>query len=300
MSAGTGKTTTIVFRMLALHQAHRRHAAEGLYKSPSFPEPERTHHHQIFLTQSAVLCTRVRTYFQRLLSSTDRTNLSKEQIMSAARHRLAEDREDAMLEGDDDEELLANVPQCMDDLSDEHFPLFLTMSKFLEMLEGTYKIRHVGGSQAKMSAARRFTMRDGADFKRFPQGEDKNKDIWDDYDTDDDGDESNTPVTASIKGINVLDMQPSWAHYVTYEVFENKYWPRMDEKLVKSLDCALVFSEIMSVIKGSNAVLSTDKVECSLTLRHIRIHSPQAYVSTVILKYYTNFRAIFREKNMSI
>ncbi|RUP47795.1 hypothetical protein BC936DRAFT_145324 [Jimgerdemannia flammicorona] len=266
--SGTGKTTTIVFRMLALYQANHSRASECLYKTASSPEPELTHLHQIFLTQSAVLCTRVRTYFHRLLQSTERATLSRAQIISAARYRLAMDRdaEGAMIEDDEEEELLADVPNNMDELREDHFPLFLTVSKFLEMLEGTYEIRHFAEPQSRVSAARRFSMRGGAEFKRLPQDEEE-EEAEEEYDedgdesgSDDEGVEGEYSAKVAAKDVEeVLDIQQSWAHYVTYEVFETKYWPRINTNLTRNLDCALVFSEIMSVIKGSEAVLSTEK-----------------------------------------
>ncbi|RUS26280.1 hypothetical protein BC938DRAFT_470982 [Jimgerdemannia flammicorona] len=192
---GTGTTTTIVFRMLGLCQAYHRNAGERLYKS----EFKSTHLHQIFLTQSAVLCTRERSHFWRLLQSTDPANLSKEEILLAAKRGriMDQDSTNVLMIEDDDKELLADVPMNMGDLRDEHFPLFLTVSRFLEMLEVTYGIRH---TTAEPPTARRLDVQ------------------------------------------QMFDTEQAWARYITYEVFESKYWPRMNKKHTKHLDCALVFT----------------------------------------------------------
>ncbi|KAG6879012.1 hypothetical protein C0992_005839, partial [Termitomyces sp. T32_za158] len=45
--------------------------------------------------------------------------------------------------------------------------------------------------------------------------------------------------------------------FVSYEVFENHYWPHFPQRLTKGLDSALVFSEIMGIIKGSENTIAS-------------------------------------------
>ncbi|RUP51887.1 hypothetical protein BC936DRAFT_144875 [Jimgerdemannia flammicorona] len=262
--SGTGKTTTIIFRMLGLYQAYHSNTGEYLYKSPTLPESKSTHLHQIFLTQSAVLCTRVRSHFRRLLESTDRASLPKEEILLAAKRRLMTDQdstEDVMIEDDDGKELFVDVPINMNDLRDEHFPLFLTVTKFLEMLEVTYGIRRATAElPTRVPTAKRLSLWSGANLGRFLQNrmkvEDSNEESGE---SDADDDETNEGNTAKKDVQQIFDTQQAWAHYVTYEIFESKYWPRINKNYTNHLDCALVFTEIMSIIKGSEAVLSTEK-----------------------------------------
>ncbi|KAG6867452.1 hypothetical protein C0993_002572 [Termitomyces sp. T159_Od127] len=46
--------------------------------------------------------------------------------------------------------------------------------------------------------------------------------------------------------------------FVSYEVFESHYWPHFPQRLTKGLDPALVFSEIMGIIKGSENTTTSD------------------------------------------
>ncbi|RXW14817.1 hypothetical protein EST38_g11041 [Candolleomyces aberdarensis] len=56
---------------------------------------------------------------------------------------------------------------------------------------------------------------------------------------------------------NTLDVAGnSKGQLVTYNIFFKQYWPQFSKALTKNLDPALVFSEILSVIKGSEQSLS--------------------------------------------
>ncbi|KAJ7037374.1 hypothetical protein C8F04DRAFT_1393598 [Mycena alexandri] len=44
---------------------------------------------------------------------------------------------------------------------------------------------------------------------------------------------------------------------LTYEKFQRDYWPHFAQSLSKGLDCAMVFSELMGVIKGSEQTLTS-------------------------------------------
>ncbi|KAG5351771.1 hypothetical protein C0989_004980 [Termitomyces sp. Mn162] len=47
--------------------------------------------------------------------------------------------------------------------------------------------------------------------------------------------------------------------FVSYELFQNHYWPHFPQRLIKGLDPALVFSEVMGIIKGSENTTTSDR-----------------------------------------
>ncbi|KAL3888641.1 hypothetical protein ACJMK2_001006 [Sinanodonta woodiana] len=61
-------------------------------------------------------------------------------------------------------------------------------------------------------------------------------------------------VEQQMAGIKQIKVNPS--HEVTYEVFVTEVWPHLKKKMKGSYDPSLVWTEIMSVIKGSFEALS--------------------------------------------
>ena len=113
--SGTGKTTTMLFKMLSIQCTWEQHRDMR-------PKP-----HQVFVTQSPVLAREVKKYFVKLMSSIEVTTSSPKQL-----HATGEDtgREpEAIGEGvglvvpEDNEEWKFKK---FSELSDEHFPLFIT------------------------------------------------------------------------------------------------------------------------------------------------------------------------------
>ncbi|CAG8557521.1 4390_t:CDS:2, partial [Acaulospora colombiana] len=120
-----------------------------------------------------------------------------------------------LIEEGNEEKVLGDIPNSFDQLSDHHFPLFITYGKFSKMLEGTYGI---DVSKLWTSKLQKFI-------------------------TDNEGDEFIPP---KISFTDTSD--ESWRHFVDFRLFQRKYWPHLSQK---NLDCALVYSEF-SIIKGSN------------------------------------------------
>ena len=78
-------------------------------------------------------------------------------------------------------------------------------------------------------------------------------------------DDIRSPPSSSYSSAPPSDPHEDWKHFVNFELFFDRYWPHFNSKLVKNLDCPLVSSEIIAVIKGTEAVLNTEKV-CFLFL----------------------------------
>lgn len=80
---------------------------------------------QLFVTQSRVLAEKVEEYFSKMsvsLASAARTTKELEEL--AARKRLQRDQ--GLVDRDEEVYQCGDLPQRFGELKDEHFPLFLT------------------------------------------------------------------------------------------------------------------------------------------------------------------------------
>ncbi|CAG8449773.1 2698_t:CDS:10 [Ambispora leptoticha] len=102
-------------------------------------------------------------------------------------------------------------------ICEDHFPIFITYKKFSEMLEGTYE----------MDARKHMNMY----MQQLKRGDDG----------DDIVDDKEEKLRRKFSLFNT-----TWAHFVNYDVFKNKYWRHFGDK---KLDCELVYNEFF-IIKG--------------------------------------------------
>ncbi|KAG2023736.1 hypothetical protein CC2G_001355 [Coprinopsis cinerea AmutBmut pab1-1] len=125
--SGTGKTTTMLFKMLGIERAY------GLQTDASVTKPR-----QIFVTQSRVLATRVEEYFAKLLDSLAAAKKSRKELKEIAKEKKAQQEETSagLYDQEDDVTWKAGLPQKFSLLEDEHFPLFVTYEKLSQLLEG--------------------------------------------------------------------------------------------------------------------------------------------------------------------
>ncbi|KAF5345183.1 hypothetical protein D9758_009704 [Tetrapyrgos nigripes] len=124
--SGTGKTTTLLFKMLLIERTAQLAGGDA-------PRPR-----QIFVTQSRVLAKKVEEYFATLVKSLTATNQSLEELrnLKAAQHHLSLDEEDDdMIHMDDIIDWTGDLPSKFSELQDEHFPLFTTFDNLCLMLE---------------------------------------------------------------------------------------------------------------------------------------------------------------------
>ncbi|KAJ3410746.1 recombinase rad51 [Chytridiales sp. JEL 0842] len=233
--SGTGKTSCSVFRLLSMFYVYHCQASTPLYSQPSgstsgIPSPS-SNFHQVFLTASPDFCVRVRGYFQRLLQSVTRGTANHDHLFTIAekaesfisRVQSGQEVEENSLQVDIDflkgestgggdiyeklieeemeNQLLSSVPDSLNELKDEHFPLFVTYRKFTSMLLRTF-------DNEKM------------DVKK--------------------------PSELDVAGFDT-------SHEVDFPTFLHKYWNHLDTKLTTKINPALVYNEIMGVIKGSEA-----------------------------------------------
>ncbi|KAF8974058.1 hypothetical protein BDZ97DRAFT_421872 [Flammula alnicola] len=194
--SGTGKTTTMLFKMLGIERAYAM-------RKDSMPKPR-----QIFVTQSRVLAGKVEDYFTKLLESLSTAERTREELAQLIKTKKQE-QDDGLIDIDDDRNWRGDLPQKFSQLQDEHFPLFVTFDRLASLLE----------ADISQNSTRGISSGDNS----IP-------------------DTSGNAVKAS--------------KLITYETFLESYWPRFTQNLKKGLDPALVFSELMGVIQGSEESLS--------------------------------------------
>ena len=112
--SGTGKTTTMLFKMLAVQRTWEKHPDMG-------PKPR-----QVFITQSRVLAMKVEEYFAKLMSSLEAAACSPEELRM--RQKDVEQDNDLM-DQDDIQQWRSDLPERFSKLLDEHFPLFITYDR---------------------------------------------------------------------------------------------------------------------------------------------------------------------------
>ncbi|KAL7285962.1 hypothetical protein ACG7TL_001077 [Trametes sanguinea] len=123
--SGTGKTTTMLFKMLGIERSWES-------CRDTLPRPR-----QVFVTQSRVLAEKVEEYFAKLHNSLATANRTAKEIAEMAAEKKA--KQDAGLV-DRDEEIYwrGDLPKRYGELKEEHFPLFLTYDHLCRLLEAEF------------------------------------------------------------------------------------------------------------------------------------------------------------------
>ncbi|KAG8869862.1 hypothetical protein FRB98_002112, partial [Tulasnella sp. 332] len=220
--SGTGKTTTMLFKMIALERG---------------AEKESRKIRQIFVTQSRVLAGRVEEYFRKLSLSLRPASKTTEPTKCDA--KASEKPEQQLLDLDDEAEDDERLPSRWSELQDHHFPLFLTIDQLYRLLEGDCELTYYRNAltQGQRIAYGQHTL------KSVSNGA---LDIY-----------SREVDEPPIPGVNIAALKSRKNGVLTFEGFLLNIWPHFDASLVKGLDPALVFSEFMGVIKGSEESLAT-------------------------------------------
>ncbi|KAI0791849.1 hypothetical protein C8Q75DRAFT_57347 [Abortiporus biennis] len=192
--SGTGKTTTMLFKMLGIERSYDSHDKDLL-------RPR-----QLFVTQSQVLADKVQEYYFKLSESHTAGKLSiKEYAALAARTKARKDI--GLVNRDEEAYHYDDLPKKFSELQDSHFPLFLRFDHLCRLLE--------------------------ADFI--------------------------APISDDPTSLTVDYIQQNRRSLVSYVRFQNHYWQHFPQTLTKNLDPALVFAEIIGVIKGNELALKSEK-----------------------------------------
>ncbi|KAF8837940.1 hypothetical protein BDN67DRAFT_908328 [Paxillus ammoniavirescens] len=142
--SGTGKTTTMLFKMLGI-----QHAWET--RGSGMPKPR-----QIFVTKSRILATKVEEYFKKLLESLALGGYSLEELKKL-KVRDMQVAEAGLVDLDDVPEDQSSIPQRYSALEEKHFPLFVTFDKLVRMIAADVL---TGDGPEVQSAAKLFINKD--------------------------------------------------------------------------------------------------------------------------------------------
>ena len=112
--SGTGKTTTMLFKMLGIERAWKQFP--DMWSKPR----------QIFVTQSRVLATKVEEFFSKLMLSLEAASYSPEEL-----RRMGKDVETdtELIDLDDVDQWRPDLPRKFSELTDANFPLFITYDR---------------------------------------------------------------------------------------------------------------------------------------------------------------------------
>ncbi|KAK0464820.1 P-loop containing nucleoside triphosphate hydrolase protein [Armillaria novae-zelandiae] len=188
--SGTGKTTTMLFKMLLIERTFQLMASD-------LPRPR-----QVFVTKSKILAKKVQEYFEKLASSlamASRSPADFTNLPTAPNHQALL----RLIDVDDIVDWRTDLPVKYSDLEQRHFPLFITFDGLCDMLETDMR----------------------------------------------------TQTLATTSPIDVKCHMGA----ITFDYFCECYWSHFPEYLIKRLDPALVFSEIIGIIEGSAETLSDEK-----------------------------------------
>jgi hypothetical protein len=112
------KTTTMLFKMIGIERTARTDNERNI--------------RQVFVTQSRVLAEKVQECFNDMMQSfAGNSQLSEESDSRANRRR---EIEKDLVELDEEDESLSNLPTRLSELEDAHFPLFVTFDKVQSIL----------------------------------------------------------------------------------------------------------------------------------------------------------------------
>ena len=112
--SGTGKTTTMLFKMLGIQRTWEQYP-------DMWPKPR-----QVFVTQSRVLATKVEQYFAKLMSSLEVAVYPPKELREMGK---VIEQEIELVDQDDNEQWRSDLPKKFSELSDKHFPLFITYDR---------------------------------------------------------------------------------------------------------------------------------------------------------------------------
>ncbi|KAG5636544.1 hypothetical protein H0H81_007674 [Sphagnurus paluster] len=187
--SGTGKTTTMLFKMLWIERTFQ-------LNNQDLVKPR-----QIFVTKSRVLAGKVEEYFLKLLESLKTASQSAEELQKLVQaKKKAQAEEVNLVDIDDEDDWRGDLPSKFSELQGIHFPLFITFDRLCELIEADFDL-----------SDRSYSIRENKQLRTL----------------------------------------------VTYDLFLHHYWPHFAQQLVKGLDPALVFSEIIGIIKGSEETISS-------------------------------------------
>ncbi|KAI0762352.1 hypothetical protein C8Q74DRAFT_1336826 [Fomes fomentarius] len=210
--SGTGKTTTMLFKMLGIERSWETFRE-------ALPRPR-----QLFVTQSRVLAEKVEEYFTKLFESLSTAGQTNSDLVNIVARRKRQ-QEQGLVDQDEEVWHRGDLPQRFGELTDEHFPMFLTYDQICRLLETEF--HHLNEERQKNEAVTQ-SIQDAIEFRGS---------------------------SSTSEGWTSDRIQKHRESFISERVFCTEYWPHFPQGLSKNLDPTLVFAEFMGVIKGSEQAL---------------------------------------------
>ncbi|QRW07579.1 P-loop nucleoside triphosphate hydrolase [Ceratobasidium sp. AG-Ba] len=180
---------------------------------------------QVFITQSRVLAQRVREYYRNIMSASPTTSSGEKK----------QGEEEVLADADDEDAAAFGLPAKYSLLEDEHFPLFLTYDQLCSLLEADLGLHFGRLTRGKAySAVKRIG---STNPKVDPSSRNR----------------SSRPTRIDARE----ERERAKRSMITFDIFVSAYWPHFDQRLTKGMDPALVYSEFLGIIEGSEAALDS-------------------------------------------
>ncbi|QRV93435.1 P-loop nucleoside triphosphate hydrolase [Ceratobasidium sp. AG-Ba] len=180
---------------------------------------------QVFITQSRVLAQRVREYYRNIMSASPKTSSEEKK----------QGEEEVLADADDEDAAAFGLPAKYSLLEDEHFPLFLTYDQLCSLLEADLGLHFGRLTRGKAySAVKRIG---STNPKADPSSRNR----------------SSRPTRIDARE----ERERARRSMITFDIFVSAYWPHFDQRLTKGMDPALVYSEFLGIIEGSEAALDS-------------------------------------------
>ncbi|KAH9949529.1 hypothetical protein B0H21DRAFT_728406 [Amylocystis lapponica] len=123
--SGTGKTTTMMFKMLGIERSAQAYG-DTLLKP-----------RQLFVTQSRVLAEKVEQFFAKLLGALNTSNLSPRELEKMSVIGKVKE-EQGLVDLDEEIARRGDLPKRFSELVDDHFPMFATFDQVCSLLEADF------------------------------------------------------------------------------------------------------------------------------------------------------------------
>ncbi|XP_057845589.2 uncharacterized protein LOC131055004 isoform X1 [Cryptomeria japonica] len=281
--SGTGKTTVLTTRLLQKEQQFSLATYGFSQENQTEVESKIGRKHlqqehldsaklrQMFVTVSPKLCSAIRNHISRIDSFVQGKDCTPCLVIHDSSDNLQE---------------FQSIPDSFIDIDDKHFPMVITFQKFLTMLDGSVRNHFF---QHKCSEEYQLEKKDDCSNDKIGKqlGSKKSGRKCKDFC---DGDEAtdiidNQEFVIGAKGStykrSLAYMQFIRENEVNYECFDSVYWPHFNVELRRGLDSSVVFTEIVSHIKGSLKSLSYPEFKMS---RDDYVAIAESRVSTLCMK----------------
>ena len=212
---------------------------------------------QVFVTQSRVLAERVQEYYAKLARSSTAGDRSESEIKQRATQRFQAEKE--LIELDDEDDSQSGLPKKFSELTDDHFPLFLTFDKvcsypdtllahavlslsfqLCQLLEADFGLRFKRDAQTaeQKRALRRFELCKVDDIPLDLESED---------------------LQEVRRHMELKRAEEELK--IDYHVFRSLYWPHFPQNLTKGLGVHSSVSSGDRVVSNSSLDRSSSRME---------------------------------------